>query len=223
MLRPCLAATTLLIACTEEGERGSGTAASLTGITSASSPGTASAGPTTGTDATTAPGTDGAATDSTDTTVAGSGTSSGPLTGPGETGVAATDFDPPPTGEYAASHIPGEQNHLSVRKADLAGDWCATITFVAPQEMGPLEYEVMLPTTWRVKSALIHQGAADCLDFAGFPAEPIMALSGNGSATWTGACPATLGIDLVIAFPPEQPWAPPEVLLQAQDIAVSGC
>lgn len=223
-LRRGLPAAALLLACSTDGERDPGTVTNLTGITSASTPGTSITSPTTGTGATagmTAGMAD--ATGSVGTTDAGTVTEGGPATGPGETGVGTTDFDPPPTGDYAASYIAGDPNHLSVRKANLEGDWCATITFVAPQDMGPLEYDVTLPATWRVQSALIHQGAADCLSFQGFPGEPIMALSGTGTASWAGACPATLAIDLTIAFPLEQPWVPPEVLLQAQSVAVAGC
>lgn len=220
----CFTAAALLLACGTDSERDPATGTSPTSITSATTPGTASdPGPTTGTGDTVDPETAGmtgltgmsGATDSVATTTG--------VTGPGETGVGTTDFDPPPTGEYAANYIAGEQNHLSVRKANLEQDWCATIIFVAPQDMGPLEYDVALPATWRVKTALIHQGAADCLAFTGFPGEPIMATSGTGTATWAGGCPDSLAIDITLAFPPEQPWAPPEVLLQSPAVAVGGC
>ncbi|MBA3549443.1 MAG: hypothetical protein H0T76_23455 [Nannocystis sp.] len=226
----------LLLACGTDGEHDTNNATSLPGITSAAS----TPGPTTGTSdagpgsSGAGPGSSGAAT----TDVSGS-TGPGGTSGPGDpsdtlpvtdsgpatddTGVGTTNFDPPPAGDYAATYIPGEQNRISVRKANLADDWCATITFVAPQEMGPLEYDITLPATWRVQSALIHQGAADCLSFVGFPGEPIMAISGNGTASWAGACPTALDVDLTVAFPPEQPWAPPEVLLQSKAVAVSGC
>ena len=209
----CLAATALLLACGADSERDPATGTSPTSITSATTSGTASEpGPTLGTGDTVDPETTGTTATTATTT-----------TGPGETGVGTTDFDPPPTGDYAANYIAGEQNHLSVRKANLEMDWCATITFVAPQDIGPLEYDVALPTTWRVKSALIHQGAADCLAFTGFPGEPIMATSGTGTASWTNACPGPLAIDITLAFPPEQPWVPPEVLLQSPAVAVGGC
>jgi hypothetical protein len=220
----CSTAAALLLACGTDSERDPATGTSPTSmtsptsITSATTPGTASEPePTAGTGDTVDPETTGMSglTGMTATTTG--------VTGPGETGVGTTDFDPPPTGEYAANYIAGEQNHLSVRKADLEQDWCATITFVAPQDMGPLEYDVALPTTWRVKSALIHQGAADCLAFTGFPGEPTMAISGTGTASWASACPATLTIDINLAFPPEQPWIPPEVLLQSPAVAVGGC
>lgn len=215
-LRRCLPVTTLLLACSTEGERGTGGGGGATGIlTSASSPATASVG-STGTSAT-AGTTDGTGN------VGGTGTGGEPTTGAVETGVGSTGPDPPATGEYAASYIAGEQNRLSVRKADLTNDWCVTFTLVAPQDMGPLEYDVMLPATWRVQSALIHQGAKDCLSFAGFPVEPIMAVSGDGSASWAGACPNSLAVDLTVNFPPEQPWVPAAVLLQAPAVPVTGC
>lgn len=223
----CFPAVALLLACTD-GDRDTTNATSLPGITSAAS----TPGPTTGTsDAD--PGSSGMATTDMIGTAATGGTGdpgdtnpvpvtdSGPATD--DTGVGTTNFDPPPTGDYAATYIPGEQNRISVRKANVEGDWCATITFVAPQEMGPLEYDITLPATWKVQSALIHQGAADCLSFAGFPGEPIMAISGNGAASWAGTCPAALDLDLTIVFPPEQPWTPPEVLLQSKAVTVSGC
>ncbi len=227
-LRRCFPAVALLLACNPDGDRDTTNATSLPGITSAASTpglmtGTSDADPGSGgTTTTETPGSAAAATggDPSDTNPAPV-TDSGPASD--DTGVGTTNFDPPPTGDYAAIFIPGEQNRISVRKANAEGDWCATITFVAPQEMGPLEYDITLPATWKVQSALIHQGAADCLSFAGFPAEPIMAISGNGAASWAGACPAALDVDLTVAFPPEQPWAPPEVLLQSKAIAVSGC
>lgn len=230
----CCLAVSLLLACGDDGPRETGSATGLTGITSATTPGSASdpTAPTTGgsatngtTDATGATGTTGAPgmSATTDGTATDPLTGDGPASGPGETGVGTTDFDPPPTGEYAAQHVPGEQNRVIVRKASVEGDWCATVTFVSPQDMGPLEFDVALPATWRVQSALIHKGAADCLAFAGFPDEPIMAVSGNGEASWAGACPGTLAIDLTLAFPPEQPWVPPAALLQARAVAVAGC
>lgn len=221
----CLLAATLLLACSPDSERDASNGTSLTNVTSATTPGTLSApGPTTGE---TADAMTGMTAGVTDTTSSVGTTGADPVTGgaaatgadPGETGVGTTNFDPPPTGDYAAKFIAGEQDHLSVRKASVEGDWCATITFVAPQEMGPLEYDVNLPATWRVKSALIHQGAADCLGFTGFPDEPIMAISGTGSASWAGPCPTSVTIDVTIAYP----GTPPEVLLQADAVAVSGC
>lgn len=131
---------------------------------------------------------------------------------------------PPPEGNYAAQYIAGDPARLSVRKADPDGDTCVTFTFLSPADGGPLEYDMTLPMPWKVQGALIHQGAADCLSFAGFASEPVMALSGNGAATWAGpACPATLDIDALLAFPQDQPWLPAEVLLQDTGIAVSGC
>lgn len=226
-LRRCLPAVALLLACsTDEGARDPTNVTSPTGITSATMPGS---GPSTGgSDTDPGPGDTGPTTGMAGAE-AGSDpgpdpvTDSGLVTGTEDTGVGTTNFDPPPTGDYAATYIPGDQNHLSVRKASVEGDWCATITFVAPQDMGPLEYGITLPATWQVQGALIHQGAADCLSFAGFPGEPIMAISGNGTATWAGACPTALDIDLTLAFPAEQPWTPGEVLLQSKAVAISGC
>jgi predicted pyridoxine 5'-phosphate oxidase superfamily flavin-nucleotide-binding protein len=217
-LRRWLPAAALLLACSTDDDRDRGTATSITGITSAS---TASAtSPTTGAGETADPESTGLG-DATGGGTTDAGTTG--TTGPGETGVGTTDFDPPPAGEYAANFIAGDPNHLSVRKANIEGDWCTTITFVSPQDMGPLEYDVTLPATWRVQSALIHQGAADCLSFSGFPGEPTMAVSGTGTASWAGACPTTLDIDLTIAFPLEQPWIPPGVLMQSGSVAVAGC
>lgn len=219
-LRRCLPATALLLACNTEDERGTGGGGEPTGIlTSASSPATAS-------DGTTGTGTGGTGHGGEPTTGAvetGAAETGAVETGADGTGIGSTGPDPPAMGEYAASYIAGEQNHLSVRKADLADDWCVTITLVAPQDMGPLEYDVMLPATWRVQSALIHQGAKDCLSFAGFPVEPIMAVSGAGSASWAGACPNSLAIDITVNFPPDQPWVPGAVLLQAPAVPVTGC
>jgi hypothetical protein len=50
-----------------------------------------------------------------------------------------------------------------------------------------------------------------------------MAVSGDGSASWAGACPNSLAVDLTVNFPPEQPWVPAAVLLQAPAVPVTGC
>lgn len=204
---------------------------STTGTTGAS---TTKPGPTTA-DATSAPTTSGAATATTGASAPGETVpTSEPMTTEGSldtTGLVATggpppsvDLPPPPAeGDYAARVIPGDPARLSVRKADMDSDLCATITFVGPADGSPLEYDVQLPATWFVQGALIHQGAADCLGFAGFPDEPIMAYAGNGAATWAGACPATIDIDVTLVFPQELPWVPVEVLLQASAVPVTGC
>ena len=95
--------------------------------------------------------------------------------------------------------------------------------FVGPADMSPLEYDVMLPATWKVQGALVHKGAAGCLDFSGFPEEPLMAISGNGSATWSGACPKTLDVDVLLAFPEGEPWIAAMELLQDAGVTVGGC
>lgn len=135
-----------------------------------------------------------------------------------------TGEPPPPTGDYAAQYYAGDPARLSVRKADATSGTCVTFTFLAPAESSPLEYDVALPMPWKVQGALVHEGVADCLAFAGFPGEPVMALSGNGAATWAGAgCPATLDIDALLAFPQDQAWLPAEVLLQQTAVPVTGC
>ena len=148
------------------------------------------------------------------------------------TGVIATSDDPPPSvdlpppppeGDYAAMVFPGDPTRISVRKADNDNDLCTTITFLSPGEGSPLEYDVQLPAMWFVQGAVVHQGAAGCLAFDGPVGEPIVAYSGNGSATWAGACPATVDIDVVLAFQQDQPWVPVEVLLQDAGVPASGC
>lgn len=165
----------------------------------------------------------------------GPATSGPATTGPATTGPATgavttmtddpdtTGAPPTPDGEYAATFIAGEPQRISVRKADAVLDHCTTITFVGPVDAGPLEYDVALPASWRVEGALVHQGATGCLDFAGFPSEPIMALSGNGSASWAGACPKTVALDVLLAFPPGEPWVAAMELLQHAAIAVGNC
>ena len=148
------------------------------------------------------------------------------------TGVIATSEEPPPSvdlpppppeGDYAAMVIPGDPVRLSVRKADKVKDLCTTLNFLSPADGSPLEYDVQLPAEWFVEGALIHQGAAGCLTFEGFPGEPVVAYSGNGSATWAGACPATVDVNVTLAFQQEQPWIPVEVLLQDPAVPTSGC
>jgi hypothetical protein len=156
-------------------------------------------------------------------TTGGSPDTTGPVA-TGEEPPPSVDLPPPPPeGDYAARTIPGDPARLSVRKADKDSDLCTTITFRSPADGSPLEYDVQLPATWFVQGALIHQGAADCLGFAGFPDEPVMAYAGNGTATWVGACPATLDIDVTLVFQQELPWVPVEVLLQESAVPVTGC
>ncbi len=228
MIRPCLVlAATLTLACSSED--GGRTTTGVTNITSASLSG---AGTDAGTDAATdAPGTTDVAPTTADPPQTDTGGDPPDVTGdPSATSTPATGdpidssttHDPPPEGDYAASYIAGDPNRISVRKVE--GDLCITLTFLGPSDSSPLEYEVSLPATWQVQGALIHQGAADCLSFEGFPGEPIMAVSGNGSATWAGAgCPATLDVDVLLAFPQDQPWLPAEVLMQSTGVAVQDC
>lgn len=234
-LGPALAALTF--ACGGDGgTRETMTGATMTSITSATTPG--SGDPSSG--GSTA---DGSATQGIDTTGPGPATtptttgpgdptvdpSDGPTSEPGtgptpsDFGGGTTMFDPPPAGDYAAIFIVGDLNRISVRKADVMADWCATITFVSTPDMGPIEYDVTgQPADWKVQGALIHKGAADCLKFEGFPEEPVMAVSGSGTASWAGDCPAALGLDVTIVYPPD-PNFPPEVLMQTQDLAVGSC
>lgn len=148
------------------------------------------------------------------------------------TGLIATSEEPPPSvdlpppppeGDYAAMVFPGDPTRISVRKADSDNDLCTTITFLSPGEGSPLEYDVQLPAMWFVQGAVIHEGAAGCLAFEGPAGEPVVAYSGNGTATWAGACPATVDIDVTLAFELEQPWVPVEVLLQDAAVPVGGC
>lgn len=161
---------------------------------------------------TTSPGT--TMTTTSTTTAPGTTTSDNPET---------TGPPPKPDGDYAAAFIAGDPARLSVRKADPMLDHCTTLTFVGPAESGPLEYEVMLPATWQVQGALVHKGAAGCLDFSGFPEEPIMAISGNGSATWAGACPKAVDVDVVLNFPEGEAWISAMELLQQAGITVKDC
>lgn len=164
---------------------------------------------------TTSPGT--ASTTSTTTT-----TTSGPGTTTSDN-PETTGPPPQPEGDYAAQFIPGEPNRISVRKADKMLDHCTTLIFVGPAEMSPLEYDVMLPDTWKVQGALVHKGAAGCLEFTGFPEEPLMAISGNGAATWSGACPKALDVDVLLAFPEGEQWVAAMELLQEKAVTVGGC
>lgn len=217
----------LLLACNTDGSDTTTTTTGITGVSSA----TMTAGPTSVAtdDVTSAPTTGGAATATTGATSEPMTTSEDSLD---TTGLVATGEDPPPSvdlpppppeGDYAALVIPGDPVRLSVRKADKDNDTCTTITFLSPADGSPLEYDVQLPATWFAQGALIHQGAAGCLTFEGFPVEPVMAYSGNGSATWNGACPATVDIDVTLAFQQELPWVPVEVLLQEPAVPATGC
>jgi hypothetical protein len=169
---------------------------------------------------TTSPGT--ATTNSATTTTTTAGTTTAPGTTTSDN-PETTGPPPDPVGDYAAEFIPGDPNRISVRKADKTLDHCTTLILVGPADSSPLEYDVKLPDTWKVQGALVHQGAAGCLDFSGFPQEPIMAISGNGSASFTGACPKTLDVDVLLAFPEGEPWVAAMELMQEQAISVMGC
>lgn len=235
LVRFALAAT-LLVACSDDsGGRASADTTNATNVTgvppggddgtstmaaSGDDPTTAASTPTTSTPGMTTGPEPGTTTtndpsDPTSTTIP-MGTSDDPI---------STDLPPPePEGDYAAAYFPGEPNRLSVRKADKDNDLCTTLTFLGPAEEGPIEYDVTLPATWKVQGALVHQGATGCLSFEGFAGEPVMAYSGNGSATWVGAgCPATIDVDVLLAFSQDFPWVPVEVLLQSTAVPVQGC
>jgi len=215
----------LVLACNPDDSERTTSSSGITGVSSATAA------------SMTAATTTGATDDATSTAATGASTSnaSSELTTaePDDTtGVIATSEEPPPSvdlpppppeGDYAAMVIPGDPVRLSVRKADQDNDLCTTISFLSPADGSPLEYDVQLPAEWFVQGALIHQGAAGCLTFEGFPGEPVVAYSGNGSATWAGACPATVDINVTLAFQQEQPWIPAEVLLQDPAVPTSGC
>lgn len=226
----------LVLACSPDDSDGrTTTGVSITGVSTATMTATMTAATTTA-----------ATDDATSTPTSTAATTGGP--NPGETsnatselttaepedttGVIATSEEPPPSvdlpppppeGDYAAMVFPGDPTRISVRKADNDNDLCTTITFLSPGEGSPLEYDVQLPAMWFVQGAVIHQGAAGCLGFEGPPGEPVVAYSGNGTATWAGACPATVDIDVTLAFEQEQPWVPVEVLLQDAAVPASGC
>ena len=222
-----------LTACSEDSrDTGDTTPVTVTGVTGVTgNPQTGATGTgTTGADDTGTPTTGGGETGEATmapvgtTAVDSDGGSSGFMTSTTVDPVTGTTGElPPPTGDYAAQYIAGDPARLSVRKADAITDTCVTLTFLAPADSSPLEYDVTLPMSWHVQGALIHQGAADCLAFAGFPGEPVMALSGNGSGAWAAGCPATLDLDVLLAFPQDQAWLPAEVLLQDAAVPVTGC
>ncbi len=234
LARLSLVASLALAACSTDSSDSRGTTTGITGVTTMTAPigtdtGVASEGPSAPTSTPTTSATDGSATTPDPGSASEAPTSDEPLN---TTGLVATSEDPPPSvdlpppppeGDYAALVIPGDPTRVSVRKADKDNDTCTTISFVSPAEGGPLEYDISLPATWFVQGALIHQGAADCLTFEGFPEEPIMAYSGNGTATWTGTCPATINIDVTLAFQQDLPWVPVEVLLQEPAVPATGC
>ena len=231
----------LLLACNTDSS--DDTTSTTMGITSVSSAATMTSPTGVATDmATSTPTTSGAATATTGASAPGETGETGETGVTGEpvttddslntTGLVATSEDPPPSvdlpppppeGDYAALVIPGDPTRLSVRKADKDNDLCTTVTFLSPADGSPLEYDVQLPAMWFVQGALVHQGAAGCLTFEGFPEEPVVAYSGNGTATWAGACPATVNIDVTLAFQQDQPWIPVEVLLQDPAVPATGC
>jgi len=224
----------LVLACNPDDSERTTSSSGITGVSSATAASMTAASMTA---ATTTVATDDATSSPTSTAATGASTSnaSSELTTaePDDTtGVIATSEEPPPSvdlpppppeGDYAAMVIPGDPVRLSVRKADKDNDLCTTISFLSPADGSPLEYDVQLPAEWFVQGALIHQGAAGCLTFDGFPGEPVVAYSGNGSATWAGACPATVDVSVTLAFQQEQPWIPAEVLLQDLAVPTSGC
>ena len=231
-MRP-LVLVALVLACNTDGSDDTTTTTGITGVSTASM-----SNPTTvASDAmTSAPTTSGAATATTGASAPGeTGMTSEPMTTDDSfntTGTVVTGEDPPPSvdlpppppeGDYAALVIPGDPTRLSVRKADKDNDVCTAITFLSPAEGSPLEYDVQLPAMWFVQGALVHQGTTGCLTFEGFPEEPIFAYSGNGTATWDGACPAAINIDVTLAFQQDQPWIPVEVLLQDPAVPATGC
>ncbi len=231
MTRVCLfVSVVLFLACSPDDSDTNPTTTGITGVTSA---GTVNPATTVATDDATGTG-DPPVTTSASTPGETSNASSELTTAEPDdtTGVIATSEEPPPSvdlpppppeGDYAAMVIPGDPVRLSVRKADKDNDLCTTVTFLSPADGSPLEYDVQLPAEWFVQGALIHQGAAGCLTFEGFPGEPVVAYSGNGSATWAGACPATIDINVTLAFQQDQPWIPVEVLLQDPAVPTSGC
>ncbi|HEY0136760.1 MAG TPA: hypothetical protein VGB85_21910, partial [Nannocystis sp.] len=191
-VRPLVIAA-LLLACNTDGSDDTTTTTGITGVSTA----TMTSPTGNATDAmTSAPTTSGAATATTGASAPGeTGMTGEPVTTDDSlntTGLVATSEDPPPSvdlpppppeGDYAAQVIPGDPTRLSVRKADKDNDLCTMITFLSPAEGSPLEYDVQLPATWFVQGALVQQGAAGCLTFEGFVEEPIVAYSGNGTAT----------------------------------------
>ncbi|MCY1013102.1 hypothetical protein OV079_47745 [Nannocystis pusilla] len=152
-------------------------------------------------------------------------------TGPVETATAdpsttttTGETDGAPDVAFAAQFWAGGLDHINVRMAALKDDFCVEIHFARPG--GSPVPQLMLPTDWWYQGATVSQGAADCLDFMVPISQAIGASSVAGVVTWDTEpfCPTTIdSIDLVLDFPPDQPWVPAQVPVATEALAVSGC
>lgn len=160
-------------------------------------------------------------TTTTDTTVNPDTTTTDTTINPDTTTTDTTTGDPG-NGTYAAFYLPGGLDRILVRKADTDADLCTSVLFVWPGMPSP---GLTLPPEWGLQWAQIHDGAADCLDPQAQLVNGVFGDPVTGSADWITMdfCPQTLDIDVVVTFPPEQPWVPPKDTLKATALPVQGC
>ncbi|HEY0139057.1 MAG TPA: hypothetical protein VGB85_33450 [Nannocystis sp.] len=131
------------------------------------------------------------------------------------------------SGEYTAFYVPpgnGQYTRIVVRRVDVEENLCATVGFISLPEIEE-GYAITTPAMWAAEWAFVQQEGTDCLSVYQLASEPADAESGLGTVTWPQdvACPPTVDIDVTLKFASEPAWAPAEVQLKAEGIAVQGC
>ena len=210
---------------------GASTGSATSTTTDPTSTTAATAGTTTSTTSepgtTTSPGTltEPDTTTTTTTTTTGPGTTTtttGPdtttTTGPDTTGTTGAPGD----AQYAAFYLPGGLDRILVRKFDADADLCTSVIFVWPGTPPP---GLTLPKEWGLQWAQIFTGVPDCLDSQAMLPMGVSSDTVTGVANWVSMnfCPKSIDLDIVVTFPPQQPWVPAQDALKAAALPLQGC
>jgi len=127
---------------------------------------------------------------------------------------------------YTAIALPGGLDRIRIHKADLDNDRCTWAVLVSPAKFS--RFPITTPAGWAIESASINDVAAACdADTPGmFGAEA--ATMGVGSVAFgplgvSGIYPCTVDVDVDLTFAGVLPGIPPNDVMDATNIAVTGC
>jgi hypothetical protein len=99
---------------------------------------------------------------------------------------------------------------------------CNVVVFYNPTD---LPQTVDIPAPWGLESSWIIDDEAACDALPDTPPEPHAATGASGSVAWEGDPypPCEIDVDLLVAFPPGEPWVPADNTIVAADLAVDNC
>jgi hypothetical protein len=145
--------------------------------------------------------------------------------GDGATTKPDTEETGPMTdGDYRAVAIPGGLDRIRVMKRSDSAGTCTFVTLVTPSNGAPFDVTVTNP--WVIESIAINDVPESCASDNPFESGGEYAVAATGTidhADAMGAFPCTVDIAIDIDFDPMLLPVPESDVMNAMDIAVSGC